>query len=304
MKQAPWQWLMQLPAADAGLPTRIFQNRYKTNEQHSSRSETVNREPLSNSALSCILSQFVKNCPVRISNAGDHSCCYRYSLNTLHIPNKIPPPLKTLHSNLRICTLHGRHSGMCCLFSSVPHSVVFEKVVMNCVWSPRVLLPSFVIHTERSFSDWSHSVNVSASLSSSEQSGWLHGLWYECVKLYTHRRDNCSVAYVCCGQRGSGTGFASNTLGFLCHCNCASALYSYFIHSSTTDAVQSCNWKGHQIKHLPLSLSLSLSLCLSRSKATYISPLRKYSSLSVCCYHKCPLHPYVSLPFSNANIGY
>jgi hypothetical protein len=124
-----------------------------------------------------------------------------------------------LHSNLRICTLRDRHSGKCCTFSSVPHSVVFEKVVMNCLWIPCVLLPSFVIHKERSCNDWSHRVYVSVSLSSSEQSGWLHELWYECVTMYTHRHDNCSVAYVCCAQRGSGTGFVSNTLGFLCHCN-------------------------------------------------------------------------------------
>jgi hypothetical protein len=45
--------------------------------------------------LSYILSQYVKNCSVRVSNRGDHCCCYGYSLNTLHIPNKIPPPLKT-----------------------------------------------------------------------------------------------------------------------------------------------------------------------------------------------------------------
>jgi hypothetical protein len=55
----------------------------------------VNREPLSNSALPCILSQYVKKCPVRVSNRGGQSCCYGYSLNTLHIPNKTPPPLKT-----------------------------------------------------------------------------------------------------------------------------------------------------------------------------------------------------------------
>jgi hypothetical protein len=95
MKPSPWQWLMQLAAADTGLPTQIFQNRHKTNEQHSSPSETVNIEPPSSSALSYILSQYVKNFPVRVSNRGDHSCCYGYSLKPLHIPNKISPPLKT-----------------------------------------------------------------------------------------------------------------------------------------------------------------------------------------------------------------
>jgi hypothetical protein len=101
MKQDPWQWLMQLAAADKGLPTQIFQNRHKTSEQHSSRSETVNRKPLSNSVLSCILSKYVKNCPVRVSNRNDF-------LSPLHIANNIPPPQKTflnftaVHSNLHI----------------------------------------------------------------------------------------------------------------------------------------------------------------------------------------------------------
>lgn len=75
---------------------------------------------------------------------------------------------------------------------------------------------------------------------------------------------------------------------------CSALIFHSFIYYRRCIIVQ---LKGSSNKTL-------VSLSLSRSKTTYVSPLHKYSSLSVCFYHKCHLHPYVCLPFSSANIGH